>query len=116
MSNYPPPPPPPAQPVSNPGGAVSGAQNGAGLTALITGIVSLIICIPLWFVMPILAIVFGRMGKKRAAQGLATNGGMATVGFILGIIALVIQVGLGIIIIVSIATGHGSFSASTGGS
>ena len=38
---------------------------------------------------PILALVFGVIGRKKAAQGLATNGGMATAGMILGIVGIV---------------------------
>ena len=45
-------------------------------------------CLP--FIASILAIVFGKMGMNKAEQGLATNGGAAKAGFILGIIGLVL--------------------------
>ena len=64
----------PAPPVVAP---VTGASNGMGTAALILGI---------------LAIVFGRMGIKKAQRGEATNGGMAKVGFWLGIAGIIISV------------------------
>jgi len=71
-------------------------QNGAGTAALIFGIVQFF-CIP--FIGGILAIVFGRIGVKKAKAGLATNGTMATVGFWLGIVGLILSI-IGVIITV----------------
>lgn len=87
MSNYPPAAPPP--PAYGAGGSVPAPRNGLGIAALVLGILSLF-C--LGFVGGILAVIFGRMGMKKAEQGLATNGGVAKAGFILGIIGIVLSV------------------------
>ena len=58
-----------------------------GIASLVLGIVGLLGCCTL--VPSILALVFGVIGRKKAAQGLATNGGMATAGMILGIVGIV---------------------------
>ncbi len=80
-------------------------QNGMGTAALIMGILGFL-CLPL--VGPILAIVFGRIGLKRAAMGQATNAGAAKAGYILGIIGLAIQV-IALIVVILI----GIFGSST---
>ena len=69
-------------------------QNGMGTAALVMGILQFV-C--LGTLGAILAIIFGRIGMKRAEQGLATNGGAAKAGFILGIIGVVLTV-IGLII------------------
>lgn len=85
-------------------------QNGAGTTALITSILGLLCC-PV--VLSIVAIIFGRKGKRLAAQGLATNGGVAQAGYIIGIIGLI----LGVLTIVGwialIATGNSTWEFNT---
>ena len=76
------------------------ADNTMGVLALIAGILGFT-CFPL--LGAILAIIFGRMGIKKAEQGLATNGGMAKVGFWLGVISLILSaIGFIIVIILSI--------------
>ncbi|MDP4824533.1 MAG: DUF4190 domain-containing protein [Candidatus Nanopelagicales bacterium] len=82
-------------------------QNGMGIAALVLGILGLIGCLPL--VGGILGIVFGRMGMAKSDQGLATNGGMAKAGFVIGVIALVLGV-LGFLLIA--VTGSWSWSIS----
>ncbi len=84
----------PAPPVTVP---ATGTQNGAGTAALIFGIVGIIQCIP--FIGGILAIVFGRIGINKAKRGEASNGGMAKVGFWLGIVGIIISVVSTIVII-----------------
>ena len=102
--------PPPGAPVPPPGGAVpppgvpatvvSTGDNSMGVLALIAGILGFT-CMP--FIGAILAIIFGRIGIKKAEQGLATNGAMARVGFWLGVISLVLSaIGFAIIIILTI--------------
>lgn len=86
------PPAPPAPPAYG-AGAVA-PQNGIGTAALVMGIIQFF-CFP--FIGAILAIIFGRIGIKKAKQGLATNGGVAKVGFWLGIVGLILSV-IGIII------------------
>lgn len=65
------------------------SQNGMGTAALVMGILQFF-C--LGVIGSILAIVFGRIGMKRADQGLATNRSAAKAGVILGIIGVVMQV------------------------
>ncbi len=69
-------------------GQPAAPQNGMGTAALVLGILGIIGCLP--FLGGILAIIFGKMGMTRAEQGLATNGGAAKAGFVLGIISLVL--------------------------
>ena len=78
MSEVTPPSPQPAAP-----------QNGLGTAALVLGIVQFF-CFPL--IGGVLAIVLGKMGMAKAEQGLATNGGAAKAGFILGIVGLALWV------------------------
>ncbi|NKB91454.1 MAG: DUF4190 domain-containing protein [Candidatus Nanopelagicales bacterium] len=87
MSEVTPPSPQPAAP-----------QNGLGTAALVLGIVQFF-CFPL--IGGVLAIVFGKMGMAKAEQGLATNGGAAKAGFILGIVGLALWVLLILITLIS---------------
>ena len=102
--------PPPGAPVPPPGASmrppgvpatvVSTGDNSMGVLALIAGILGFT-CMP--FIGAVLAIIFGRIGIKKAEHGLATNGGMARVGFWLGVISLSLTaLGFLIIIILSI--------------
>lgn len=84
-------------------------QNGIGTAALIMGILQFL-C--LGTIGTILAIVFGKIGMNKAEQGLATNGGSAKAGFILGIIGAVLTV-IGIIvyiIVFAVAASSGSMN------
>ena len=109
--SVPPPPPPPPPPPGMPPGAYGGQpmaaqpQNGMGIAALVLGILGLIGCLSI--VGGILAIVFGRMGMAKSDQGLATNGGMAKAGFVLGVIAVAVW---GLFFLVSLVTGNWSIS------
>ncbi len=123
----PPPPPPPAQPTYNappaygqpqygqaqygpPGYAGAAPQNGAGTTSLVLAIIGLLCC----GILSIIAVVMGSKGKKLAAQGLATNGGVAQAGFVIGWIGIALWV-LGLIVNgVLLATNNGSFSYNIG--
>ncbi|GHH52253.1 DUF4190 domain-containing protein [Streptomyces candidus] len=80
---------------ATPGGWTGQGQprNGFGITAMVLGIVS----IPLFcawgvvsMVLGIMAVVFGVLGRKRAAQGEATNGGMALAGIITGSVGILV--------------------------
>lgn len=78
------------------GGAMPMApQNGMGTASLVLGILGLVCCGSL--VMSIAAIVLGVMGRKKVQQGLATNGGAATAGMIMGIIGVVLSI-IGLIV------------------
>lgn len=72
-----------------------GRRNGMGVASLVIGICAVLLCGG-GFIGPILAITFGWTGMKRAKQGLATNGGVAKAGFILGWVAA----GIGLILAV----------------
>lgn len=107
-------PPPGAEfrPAGSPATMASTADNTMGVLALIAGILGFT-CFPL--LGSILAIIFGRMGIKKAEQGLATNGSMARVGFWLGVISLVLSaIGFFIIIILSIVAAIAGGDSSCG--
>ena len=89
--------PPPGPPTA--ANAYAAPQNGIGVAALVMGILQFVCLGPIG---SILAIVFGVIGRKKAKQGLATNGGVATAGFWLGIVGLVVSV-LGAIALAIIA-------------
>jgi hypothetical protein len=82
-------------------GQPAAPQNGMGTAALVMGILQFF-C--LGIVGSILAIIFGKIGMNKAAQGLATNGGSAKAGFVLGIIGLILSIIAIIIWIIVIAT------------
>lgn len=65
-------------------------KNGLGTAALVLGIIGLVLfwTIVLGFVLGILALVFGIIGRKRANRREATNGGSALAGAILGGLAV----------------------------
>jgi hypothetical protein len=71
----------------------TGPANGTATTALVLGILSLVFAVlffPLGIILGIVAIVLGAMGRGRARQGLATNGGAATAGLVTGVIGLLL--------------------------
>lgn len=82
------PPPPAGAPNQQP-------SNTFGLLALIFGIVSIPIalcCSLLGLPFGIAGAVLGYLGKQKAAQGLATNGGQANAGLITGAIGSVVAI------------------------
>ena len=88
-----------------PSSSGSAPQNGLGTAALVFGILQFV-CLPL--IGAILALIFGKIGMNKVNQGLATNGGVAKAGFILGIIGLVLYV-IGIVVyIIAMATASSS--------
>lgn len=93
--------------------AVQGTQNGMGTAALVIGIIAILLCGG-GLILPILAISFGWTGMKRAKTGLATNGGVAKAGFILGIIAAAISAILGVFVLIGALTQTTTTSASAG--
>ena len=68
-----------------------------GTAGLVMGILQFVLLGPIGSV---LAIIFGRIGMNRAKRGEATNGGVATAAFWLGIVGLVLSV-IATVIIVS---------------
>lgn len=79
--------PPPGYPAPAP----LPATNGHAIAALVLGVVSLTGCS---FVTGIPAMVLGRMAKREIAesQGRSSGEEMATIGFVLGLVATVIGV------------------------
>jgi hypothetical protein len=65
-------------------------RNGFGIAALVLGVVS--VCAFTLVIPPVLAIVFGFLGRGRAKRGEASNKGMATAGAVLGIVTLTLSV------------------------
>jgi hypothetical protein len=65
---------------------------------MILGIASipLVCCLYIGVPLGVAAAVMGYLGKQKAAQGLATNGSQANVGFITGIVGA----GLGILLLI----------------
>lgn len=79
------------------------ADNGMGTAALVLGIVGLAgLCAYGFGIIPaILAIIFGKIGMNKVADGTANNLGSAKAGFIMGIIAVALAV-IGVIVLILI--------------
>jgi len=101
MTQFPPPPE-----FGMPMGGYSTEKNKLGVWALVLGIAS-ILCCGIFAGVP--AIITGVMGRNAANEGRATNGSMATVGMVLGIVG----VGLSILGGILAATGVIDYSFST---
>ena len=89
-------PPPPGAPAAY-APPVAQAANGFAVTALVCGIIGAVFgLIPLTFfiawILGIIAVVFGALGRRRARLQAAGRKGMATAGLVLGIIALALGV------------------------
>jgi hypothetical protein len=96
---YPPGPPPfPGFPL-----APAAPRNGLGVASLVLGILALLAMWTLFgnVALGIIAVVFGATARGRVRRGEATNGGVATAGIVLGIIAAVAP----IVILVALALG-----------
>lgn len=67
-----------------------------GVAALVLGIISLpgVFTFFVGFVLGILAVIFGAVGRSRARRGEATNGGVALAGLICGAVGLAASVAL----------------------
>lgn len=85
-----PPPPPPS--------------NALAITAMVAGNVGLVLTptlglfqigAPIGLIMGPTAMVVGWMGRRRAQQGLATEGGLATIGALLGLVTLLLAIAVG---------------------
>ena len=73
-------------------------RNGLGVAALVLGVLAVLTCftVVIGFVLGLLAIVFGVIGRGRARRGEADNRGVATAGLVLGAIGLVLSIGFGV--------------------
>ncbi len=105
--DQPPPPPPPgygAAPQPPYGGQPAGTSQKA-IWSLVTGILGLLCCSPLGIV----AILLSRSAKEEIRSTGKSGDGLATAGFVTGIIALVLMV----VSIILIATGAFEFNFET---
>lgn len=82
-------------------------RNGLGTAALVLGIVGAVsglfmVLFFIAFILGVLAVIFGLVGRGRAKRGEASNKTMATWGFALGVVSLVLAVvGLAVVVHVS---------------
>lgn len=70
-------------------------QNTMGLLAMIFGIVGIPLGVCCWFgglPLAVAGIVLGVLGMRKAAEGLATNRGMALAGVICGAVGVVLSI------------------------
>ncbi|MFE6286897.1 DUF4190 domain-containing protein [Streptomyces sp. NPDC057877] len=76
-------------------------SNGMGTAGLVLGIVATVLfCLwPLAFILGLLGVVFGAIGRRKATRGEADNGGQALAGIICGAVAMVLAVGMGALVI-----------------
>jgi hypothetical protein len=67
-------------------------RNGFGTAALVLGLLSLLLFLigPLAIVLGVIAIVLGVLGRGRVRDGIATNGGAALAGIVLGALGLLL--------------------------
>lgn len=88
---YPPPPMPYGDYYA---GAPTVMRNGLGVAALITGILGLFGSCSVVFgvLLGIVAIILGIVGRSRVKNGQANNGGIATAGIVLGVLAIVVSI------------------------
>lgn len=67
------------------------SENGMGTASLVLGIVMIVLgAFPFIWATGILGIIFGVLGRRRAAEGRATNGTMAAWGLGLSIVGTVV--------------------------
>ncbi|KNB51172.1 DUF4190 domain-containing protein [Streptomyces caatingaensis] len=89
---------PPVQPYgAAPYGAPMQPSNGIGTAGLVTGIIgavcsAIVIFWYIGFILGILGIVFGAVGRGKVKRGEATNRGAATTGIVLGILGIILPV------------------------
>jgi hypothetical protein len=77
---------------SSHGAATHSRRNGLGTSALVVGIIGVVLSWywPAGLVLGVLAVVFGVVGRGRAARGEASNASTAKAGLILGVVGLVL--------------------------
>jgi hypothetical protein len=78
---------------------MTATRNRTGTAALVVAIAGLVFC---WSVVGgiacgVVAIILGLLGRGRATRGEADNGGIATAGTALGLVAIVVSVAFAVI-------------------
>ena len=66
-------------------------KNGLGIASLIVAIIGLLSIFG-GILLGIVAVILGVLGRGRAKRGEATNGGVATAGIVLGVLAVVVSI------------------------
>ncbi|MEU3371800.1 hypothetical protein ABZ734_15195 [Streptomyces sp. NPDC006660] len=100
----------PGQPGYGYGGwtGMAAPQNGFGTAAMVLGIIACAAMLCTWgiagIVLGVLALIFGLLGKGRAARGEANNRGQAIAGVVLGIVGIV--AGIVILILMVVVLTH----------
>jgi hypothetical protein len=76
-------------------------SNGLGVTGLVLGIISAVVfCLwPVAIVLGALALIFGSIGRGKAARGEATNPGQALAGIICGAVGVALGIGFGVLVL-----------------
>lgn len=91
------------------GAPMNDRDNNYGVIALVCGIIGLVLCGPVG----IAAIIFGRKAQAAQAAGTANNGTLGTVGFWLGVVAVILMV-IGLVVGVLAFAGAISIGFSEG--
>ncbi|TPG32208.1 DUF4190 domain-containing protein [Mycolicibacterium hodleri] len=78
---------------------MTGPRNGTGTAALVVAMAGLVLC---WSVVGgivcgVVAVILGLLGRGHASRGEADNGGIATAGTALGVVAIVASVASAVI-------------------
>jgi Domain of unknown function (DUF4190) len=86
-------PPPPPQPYASYAPPPPAPKNGLGVAALVIAIVALVLC---WsvaggLILGVCAMIIGFVARGRVKRGEATNGGVATAGVVLGVLAIIVS-------------------------
>lgn len=69
-------------------------RNGMGTAALVLGILAILTCwLPIvGFVLGLIALVLGVVGRGRVKKMQATNGGVAVAGLVLGVLSVIVNI------------------------
>ncbi len=114
----PPPPPPPAYggaPVyagQGYGAPPAAGTNGMAIASLVLGIIGVISCGYTFFVAPVLAIIFGVIGRRQIRERGQQGNGLAIAGLSLGIIGVVISLVWVLFVILAVTSGSTRISTS----
>jgi hypothetical protein len=94
------------------GYAPPASTNGLAVASLVLGLIGVLSCGYTFFVAPLLAVIFGVLGRRQIRETGQRGEGMAMAGLVLGIIGLVISALIVVVVIGAIVAGGGSASSS----